>query len=327
MRVAVIGLGEISKLHIAALKECGEEIAAVCDIEAARCDRAEKTFGLAGAAKYTDYIKMLENERLDSVHICTPHYLHAEMICAALRRGVNVLCEKPLAISKAQLEEIGAAVKVSKAKLGVCHQNRYREAFLYLKEFFAKREITSAAATLVWDRDKEYYASGAWRGTKAMEGGGVMINQAIHSLDVLQWFCGYPESVIATTHNHSLKGVIEVEDTAYGLFALKNGGNFVVSATNAAKYCFPIHTMFHSGEDTVEVSADNIIINGKFLVKSDGRPYFGKEEWGVGHYNLIKDYYECLKSGRKFPIDFAEASKAIRLILAMYRSNGEKIDL
>ncbi len=327
MKVAVIGLGEISKLHISALKDCGQEIVSICDIEESRCDEAIEKYGLTRTTKYISYQEMLKNEQLDCVHICTPHYLHAEMICAALKLGINVLCEKPLAISEAQLLEIEKAVKDSHAKLGVCHQNRYREAFLYLKEFFGERAISSAAAMLVWNRDKEYYDSGEWRGTKEMEGGGVMINQAIHSLDVLQWFCGYPESVIATTNNHSLKDVIEVEDTAYGLFTLKNGGNFIVTATNAAKYCFPIHTLFRCGENTVEVSEDKIFINGEFFVKSDGRPYFGKEEWGVGHNNLIKDFYRCLNSGEKFPVDFYEGSKAVRLILAMYRSNGEKIIL
>ena len=154
-----------------------------------------------------------------------------------------------------------------------------------------------------------------------------MINQAIHSLDLLQWFCGMPETVIAHCSNNSLQGVIDVEDTAYGLFSLKNGGNFVINATNAAKNCFTIISMFHAGDDTVELSGDNLIVNGKFVTKSDGSPIFGKEEWGVGHNNLIREFYNCLEKGEKFPIDFYEGSKTVKLILKMYESNGKKINI
>ena len=322
MKVAVVGIGAIAPLHINALKDCGQEIVALCDVEESRCKEMVGIHGLS-ARIYTDYIMMLNSEEIDVVHICTPHYLHAPMSCEALSRNINVLCEKPLAISEKQLDELEQAVQSSKAFLGVCHQNRFRASLLYVKEFFGEREITAASAALIWERNAEYYASGEWRGKWATEGGGVMINQAIHSLDVLQWFCGMPETVKAHTANHSLQGVIEVEDTAYGIFGLKNGGKFVINATNAGKYPFPIYYMFRCGNDTVEISNDNIIINDKFITKSDGLPIYGKEVWGVGHANLIREYYDCLKTGKKFPVDYYEGRKVIKLILKMYQSNGE----
>ncbi len=326
MRVGIIGIGKIAPLHISALKARGQEIVSLCDTDILRCGRAADQFGLK-ATFYSDYVKMLDREKLDAVHICTPHYLHAEMICYALRRGVNVLCEKPLAISQRQLDEIEKAVLSSPSMLGVCFQNRFNASVRYVKEFFSGREITSASANLIWCRDEKYYGADEWRGKKATEGGGVMINQAIHSLDVLAWLCGMPETVIAHVSNNSLQGVIDVEDTAYGLFSLGKGRNFVVNATNAAKYCFPIFLTFHAGNDTVELSADNLIVNGKFLTKSDGLPIFGKEEWGVGHINLVKAYYDCLEKGEKFPIDFYEGAKAVRLILKMYESDGKEIKI
>ena len=326
MRVGIIGLGAISPLHIRAILNRGQKITAICDVDAARCKKINDEFNL-GAKEYSDYNQMIDSGEVDVIHVCLPHYLHSEVICKALSKDIHVLCEKPLAINFEQLNAIEKAVKNSSATLGVCFQNRYNASVLYLKEFFKGKEITAATANLVWQRDEKYYASGAWRGKKQYEGGGVMINQAIHSLDLLQWFCGMPETVIAHCSNNSLQGVIDVEDTAYGLFSLKNGGNFVINATNAAKNCFTIISMFHAGDDTVELSGDNLIVNGKFVTKSDGTPIFGKEEWGVGHNNLIREFYNCLEKGEKFPIDFYEASKTVKLILKMYQSNGEKVNI
>ena len=326
MNIGIAGLGAIAPLHIRAILNRGQKITAICDVDSEKRQKVNAEFGL-NAEEYGDYNALLASGKVDVVHVCTPHYLHAEIICAALGANVHVLCEKPLAINFEQLNDIEKAVKNSSATLGVCFQNRYNASVLYLKEFFKGKEITAATANLVWQRDEKYYASGAWRGKKQYEGGGVMINQAIHSLDLLQWFCGMPETVIAHCSNNSLQGVIDVEDTAYGLFSLKNGGNFVINATNAAKNCFTIISMFHAGDDTVELSGDNLIVNGKFVTKSDGTPIFGKEEWGVGHNNLIREFYNCLEKGEKFPIDFYEGSKTVKLILKMYESNGKKINI
>lgn len=326
MNIGIAGLGAIAPLHIRAILDRGQKITAICDVDAARCKKTNDEFNL-GAKEYSDYNQMIGSGEVDVIHVCLPHYLHSEVICKALSKDIHVLCEKPLAINFEQLNAIEKAVKNSSATLGVCFQNRYNASVLYLKEFFKGKEITAATANLVWQRDEKYYASGAWRGKKQYEGGGVMINQAIHSLDLLQWFCGMPETVIAHCSNNSLQGVIDVEDTAYGLFSLKNGGNFVINATNAAKNCFTIISMFHAGDDTVELSGDNLIVNGKFVTKSDGSPIFGKEEWGVGHNNLIREFYNCLEKGEKFPIDFYEGSKTVKLILKMYESNGKKINI
>ena len=326
MRVGIVGLGAISPLHIRAILKYGQKITAICDVDPEKRQKVNAEFGL-NAEEYSDYNALLASGKVDVVHVCTPHYLHAEIICMALGANIHVLCEKPLAINFEQLDAIEKAVKNSSATLGVCFQNRYNASVLYLKEFFKDKEIIAATANLVWHRGKDYYSSAKWRGKKQYEGGGVMINQAIHTLDLLQWFCGMPESVIAHCSNNSLKNVIDVEDTAFGCFTLKNGGNFIINATNSAASCFPIVFMFQSKTDAVELSGDNLIVNGKFVTKSDGAPIFGKEEWGVGHDKLIKEFYNCLENGKKFPIDFYEASKTVKLILKMYQSNGEKVNI
>ena len=326
MKGAVIGLGAIGPVHINALIEKNVQIVALCDIDLKKCVQVKEKFSL-DASIYEDYLEMLDKEEIDVVHICTPHYLHASMICEALKRDINVLTEKPLAISLEQLDEIENAVKSSKAQLGVCFQNRFNSSSVYVRNFLKDKEIVSAYCGFAWQRDKSYYDSAEWRGTVAMEGGGVMINQAIHSLDLLILMCGMPTSVTAHTHNISLKGVIEVEDTAIGVFNTKDNCVFSISATNAVAYSFPFYYIFKTKDDVVTIADNHVIINDEILTKSDKQSMFGKDVWGSSHSKLIENYYKCIENGEKFEIDFYEGSKAIKALLAMYRSNGEKIDI
>lgn len=323
MKVGIIGIGAIAQLHIPALLNANQEIVALCDIDIEKCHSASKKYNLNSKC-YLDYKEMIKSECLDVVHICTPHYLHAEMICFSLGKEVNVLCEKPIAISFDQLEEIKKAVENSGAQLGVCQQNRFKASMKYVKEFFADKEITSATGYLCWQRDRKYYESEEWRGKKSKEGGGVVINQALHTLDLLQWFCGMPTSVIGHTACDTLKDIIDVEETAFGIFNLRNGGRFILSATNSNTTSFPIIIMLHSKNDNVVIVDDNIIINGRFVTKSDGLPLFGKEVWGVGHIILIKEFYSALTEGREFDLNFEEAEKVVKLLLGLYESEGKE---
>ncbi len=325
MRSAIVGVGSIAPSHINALLKIGHEIVALCDLIEERCARAKERFAL-NCPIYTDYRVMLKETRPDCVHICLPHYLHAPVACEALSMGINVLCEKPLAISHRQLEELEAAVKTSSARLGVCHQNRYNDTSLEVKSFLEGKAVSTATATLSWCRDADYYAEATWRGRWETEGGGVMINQALHTLDLLQWLCGMPAEAVATVANHTLKDKIEVEDTAFGIFRVNDTTNFIINATNASHYSMPVHVSVATTEgEVVEFSGKHLLICGRYAKTDDKKPEFGKPVYGNGHCRLIADFYDCLATGRAFPIDYYEARKVIELILAMYESNGERI--
>lgn len=326
MRSCVVGIGSVAPLHINGLIECGQNIVALCDVIPEKAEAAKEKFGL-DCKIYTDYYKMVDELKPDVVHLSVPHYLHADFSCYALNNGVNVVSEKPVAITLEEIEKIKSAVKRSEAAFGVCQQNRYNSSVRYIKELFGDEPIESAAANLVWKRDADYYQQSDWRGKWETEGGGLMINQALHTLDLLQWFCGMPKSVTASVSNLSLKGVIEVEDTATGVFQVDDNRRFVITATNAAIDCYPITFHFRSQNHDVTMVGDNIIADGKFVVRSDGKPLYGKDVYGNGHAKLIADFYDCLKTGRKFPIGIEEAQNVVKLILAMYRSHGEKVDV
>ena len=327
MKVGIIGVGAISQMHIRALIECGEEIVALCDTVPEKCSAASERFGITPKI-YENYIEMLDSGEVESVHICTPHYLHAPMIIEALGRGIHALCEKPVAINEGQLADVEAAVKSSRATLGVCFQNHYNPAIGYAREFLSEREFISATATVMWQRDSEYYRSADWRGRWDTEGGGVMINQAIHTLDLLRFLCGMPVSVVAHTDNISLKGEIEVEDTAFGRFKLQDGNVFTIFATNSMTYSFPATITIHADHDTMYIIGDGtVMINDKVISKHHAKRGVGKRVWGMGHGALIPDFYRCIKTGEKFKLDFYEAEKSVRMILAMYKSNGNEIKI
>ena len=327
MRIGIVGIGAIAPMHINALLSAGEQIVGLCDIIPDRCRAAMEEFKISPKI-YESYTEMLDFGEVESVHICTPHYLHAEMITEALRRGIHVLCEKPVAINEAQLSMVEAAVRSSTATLGVCFQNHYNPAVKYAREFLLGKEIISATATVMWQRDKSYYASADWRGRWDTEGGGVMINQAIHTLDLMRLLCGMPKSVTARTDNISLKGDIEVEDTAFGRFTLESGKVFTLVATNSMTYSFPPTITIHADHDTIYMIGDGtVIVNDKVISKHHAKRGRGKRVWGEGHLALIKDFYRCLASGERFAIDFYEAEKSIRMILAMYTSEGKEIKI
>ena len=319
MRAAIIGLGVIGKVHYSVLKASGEDIVALCDID------IEKLGEYEGVKKYLNYKMMLDNEKIDVVHICTPHYLHAEMVIYALNKGINVLCEKPLCISNEQIDAVLEAEKKSSAKLGVCFQNRYNNSSAFAKKYLADKEIEYAFGNVRWHRDQAYYQTADWRGKWATEGGGVLINQAIHTLDLLQWIVGEPKKVCGGTFNLALKDVIEVEDTACADFW--DECKFTLFATNISPQDMPIELRFFTKNEVVTVTPDDVKINGKTVDFDKDFKWFVKRSYGNGHEKLIKDFYECVESGRKFSIDGAEGAKALKAVLAVYKSRGEVVEI
>ena len=181
MRNAIIGLGSIGRVHAKVVRELYGEPTAVCDVD------TEKFSDYAESAQYTDYRVMLEEARPEVVHICTPHYLHAEMIIECLKRDINVLCEKPMCMKKEEIDAVLEAEKNSSAKLGICLQNRYNAPNAYVKDYLADKEILAATGNVVWHRGAAYYNSGAWRGKWATEGGGGEPPAPTEDYQVTEW--------------------------------------------------------------------------------------------------------------------------------------------
>ena len=323
MKACIIGLGNIATVHACVLNEQGIEIVDVCDVN---LDNAKKFIEqyCPNAKLYTDYKACIKNTTADVIHITTPHYLHKDMTVLALSLDKNVLCEKPLCISYQQLNEILTAEKNSKGKLGVCQQNRYNQASKLLKQGLQGKKIKSAYGNLDWYRSDNYYTLSDWRGKLDKEGGSVMINQALHTLDLMQWLLGMPEYCVAQTCNLMHQGVIDTEDTATAVFLGENPFHFYASLN--ARTDLPIPVAFQTEDgDKYLMSGNDLYLNGQKLDTTCSVKEYGKSCYGSGHFKILQNFYECVKINTKFEIDGQEGAKVVRLILAVYNSKGEKV--
>ena len=313
MKAAIIGYGGIASVHEQVLKSLGYEIIAVCDNDPKKLEKSDAPL------KFLDYKELLEKVSPDAVHICTPHYLHADMIIECLSKNINVLCEKPLCIKKEDIERIEKAEAISKAQLGVCFQNRYNPINRYIKDYIKDKKVECVSANMVWNRDEHYYATANWRGKWETEGGGVLINQSIHTLDLLLWFAGMPDYIRATADNIRTREFIEVEDTA----AISGYGKvpFSFFATNSSAANFPIELTLNVEGKWIKCFNNCLFIDGKAISFEEASKVYGKAEYGMGHAGLIADFYDCIRTGRKFEIDAFEAAKAVKVVLAAFESS------
>ena len=324
MKVSIVGCGSISSAHIGAISKISD--ARIISVADCIPERAQAAADRTGARAFTSLESLLCDEKPDVLHICTPHYLHVPMACAAMEQGVSVLCEKPCAMTAAQLTELRAVQRRTGSAFGVCFQNRYNRSSLFLKSLIAGGEygaLKGMRAIVTWRRDADYYESGDWRGKLATEGGGVLINQAIHTLDLMNWLGGGISAVTAHVSNDHLKGVIEVEDTVSALAEFRQGFRGVFYATTAHAVTSPVILEASFEDKTFRIEGDTVFeIDGGITpvsLPSDDE-IFGKVCWGRGHTALISDFYDCLSSGRPFEIDAFEGGKAVSLMLGIYES-------
>lgn len=315
MKAAIVGLGVIGKVHLSILQKTETETVAVCDIDTA------KSVCAPNIPFFSNYIQMLEEIKPDVVHICTPHYLHADMVIAALERGVNVLCEKPLCTKREDVARILKAERESAAQLGICLQNRYTPQNMFVKEYLSDKEVEGGFGTVVWHRDEKYYKSADWRGKWKTEGGGVLINQALHTLDLMQWIIGFPISVVANCSNFALKDIIETEDTVSALYHTGDK-KFSFYATTSGDCDYPIQITLRTKDEILRVVGKCVYIGEKVFDFSQQK-YFGKSCYGGGHEKLIKEFYNCLSKGEKFMIDGVQGAKVSSMVFSTYESNGK----
>nr|AMP50897.1 oxidoreductase family, NAD-binding Rossmann fold protein [uncultured bacterium] len=309
------------------------EIISVADIIPERAAAvAEKT----GAKAYSSMEELLNGEKPDVIHLCTPHYLHVPMAVDALNRGIHVLTEKPCAMTWKQLTVLQNAQRRSNAQLGVCFQNRYNRSTEYLLEVIQSGEhgsLTGIRAVITWCRDADYYSSGDWRGTQSQEGGGVLINQAIHTLDLMDLLGGGISAVTAHTSNDHLQGVIEVEDTVSVLAEFRSGIRGVFYATNANAVTSPVMLELNFTKKTLRLEGDCVyeIGDGSIapVLDSHSGETVGKTCWGNSHGLLICDFYDCIKNGRRFKLDAFEGGRAVELVSRIYESaaSGKRLGI
>ena len=328
LNVGVIGLGGISKVHIAALQKLeNAKIVAVCDIKKDKLDAAAKELG---ADAYENYMDLIARPDIDVVEICTPHYLHAPMAIAALKAGKHVLTEKPMASETEDALRMIRTADESSGSLNVIFQNRLNTSTKALKKIIDSGEagkLLCTRASICWHRTAPYYTESGWRGTWKTEGGGSLINQSIHTIDLLSYLGGPIRRLRGHISTDLLDGVIEVEDNCHAVFEYENGATGVLYATNNYGVDAPIllEMVFENG--TYQLLAEKLfkIVDGIPTLLADGRvasELGEKAYWGVSHFEQIRGVYDAICAGEQYPIDGRSAFPALNFVKAVYESSA-----
>ncbi|MFW6189432.1 MAG: Gfo/Idh/MocA family protein [Planctomycetota bacterium] len=346
VRYAVIGCGSVGPVHAdAARKLENVELVAVCDVIPERARGAAERFD---AAAYTNCEALLEAEAPEAVSICTPHHTHAELTVTCLRRGAHVLCEKPLALSHEDMDRMVETAAAEGRLLGGVFQHRFDPVAAAVKRATEQGlfgQALNAGAYIRCYRGEDYYASGDWRGTWAGEGGAVLINQAIHSIDVMHWLAGPVKSVFGRHTNLQLGDAIEAEDTACAFLEFESGAIGTIEATSSSHMDFAAGVHFYGTHGSLRLNTggtDEL----EFLEMADPgeRERFermieaeareesetvGKHCYGVSHRRQIADFAEAVRTGGRPLVTGEDARHAVEIVLAVYESaeQGRAVDL
>lgn len=347
-RIAIVGVGAIAGMHAQSIADLPN-----ATLVAANCRTQGK--GEAFASKwdckwYSDYETMLDEAKPDLVTVCTPSGAHLEPVQACAKRGIHVLCEKPLEITAARIDQMIDAANQGGILLGGIFPQRYNPVMQVLYEAAAKGRFGSLAAISVsvpWWRDDAYYAPERWQGSKELDGGGAYMNQSIHSIDLLQWLAGATmpeldraanplEEVFCYTARRSHdENQMEVEDTAVSVGKFRSGAlAHILGATSM--YPGSHRSITIAGRDgTVQITEDEITkweFREALPEDDEIRAKFGgSTEHGGGasdpmaidhshHRSNIADFLEAIEQGTQPTIDAVEARKAVAIIEACYAS-------
>ena len=336
MRFAIVGCGVIGRAHAAAL----DSLAGRAEVTATVSSRIESAKALAqehDATAFPSLDAALDGGTVDAVTVCTPSGLHADAAVAALRGGRHTVIEKPLDVSLEAAARVCSAARESGATATVVSQHRFDPASVAVKQAIGTGRLgrlTSAAVTVPLWRPQSYYESAAWRGTSALDGGGALLNQGIHQIDLLLWLMGRPVTVSAEIATIAHDG-IEVEDTATATVRFESGALATIHATTAAYPGLPARVQVHGDRGTAVIERDRLVYfhaddtdgpttdNGRAARNQAGDLLPGGGDPGTNVEALARQYAEFLgavEEGRRPLVSLAEAMRSLAVVRACYTS-------
>ncbi|MEM2849127.1 MAG: Gfo/Idh/MocA family oxidoreductase [Candidatus Bathyarchaeia archaeon] len=343
LKFGVVGTGVGSSFISGAASELAKEgfleLTGVVARSRAKTEEFARKYGFKAA--YLNIYDMISSEKPDIVAVSAPHYAHFQIALEAIENGVNVLVDKPMAINLTEADELIRRAETRDVKLGVIFQSRFDDAFNFVKSLAdggSLGRLIMGEAVVEWYRTEEYYKGSSWRGRLATEGGGALINQAIHTIDLLLWIMGEPGSVWAKvdTVGHN----IEVEDLAAAVVRFRNGPLGIIQASPAPYPRLPTRLDVHGLKGTVIVEGDEV----KFMkiaeeissLKPPVKKIEGLRAWErpeavpiENHKRLLKDFVSAILEDRKPRVDGYEGRRSLELIRAIYKSSatGEVVNL
>lgn len=333
-KFALIGCGAVAAMHAKAIE--GLEKGELFGVYDSRKESAEKFAKKHGCKVFTTIEELLACTDVHIVDICTPSGLHAEYAIQAANAGKHVVVEKPLAITQAQLDGVVQAAEKNHTQVAVITQLRFTPSVMKAKKAIDEGrlgKILMADFKGKFYRSKEYYTQGGWRGTWAMDGGGALMNQGIHGIDIIQHLMGGVESVqaLCRTQMHD----IETEDSAYVLVEYKNGAIGAIHSTTAATPGYPREIEINGTKGTIKLEEDEITcwdVEGETesLGKTDSNAASDPMAFShVYHQLQLAELLDALDKGRAPIVDVYEGKRPVEIILAAYESSktGKRIEL
>jgi len=334
IKFGIIGTGTIADFHAKAI--AAVEGATLVGVYSRSKEKAAAFAACHNTVAADSLEALLATPGLDAVCVTTPSGSHAEVAVPALKAGKHVLCEKPLDVTLGKVDAIIDAAAESGSRLAAVFQMRFGEGALKVKEAVEAGRfgrLTMCSAYIKWYRSQEYYDQGAWRGTKAFDGGGVLFNQGIHGIDLLQWLVGMPSEVQASVATLAHER-IEVEDTAVALLKYPNGALGVIEGSTATWPGFSTRIEI-SGDKGTAIIEDGRITTWAFVEEQEGdagikesaaAPKLGsgasdpKAISIEGHRLQVEDLAQAIREGRAPVIQGEDARNAVQLILAIYEA-------
>lgn len=337
MKYAIVGLGRISPTHLRAAQENRLDIVALCDKNEAKIQKAMQDFHLetSRVAVFTDHRKMLAECRPELVAVATSSGAHASVALDCMESGANVLVEKPIALSLEDADKMIRCAQRKGVKLGVCHQNRFNEAIVKLRdavEHEALGRLLYGTIQVRWSRGKTYYQQAGWRGTWK-EDGGCLMNQCIHGIDLLRWMLGDEVAEVTAVTARLDHPYIEGEDLGMAIVRFQNGSYGMIEGTvNCFDDDFEERLCLFGTDGTVCVGglATNQIDTWNLRGCTDGeeicREYrqVTKDVYGSGHTLVYRDILSAIAEDRAPAVDGAAGRRALELVLAIYASAQQR---
>jgi UDP-N-acetyl-2-amino-2-deoxyglucuronate dehydrogenase len=327
----IVGAGMVARYHARAIAEtAGARLAALCRADAARAEPAAAEFGVPCEP---DLEALLGRPDVDAVCLCSPSGLHAEQTIAAAAAGKHVLVEKPMALRLADADAMIAACRDAGVRLGVVLQRRTEPENRTLHDAIRAGDLghlVLGTATVPYFRPTSYYESAAWRGTWALDGGGALMNQGIHLVDLLLWFMGGEAQVVGASGGASLHE-IEVEDTVAAALRFSSGARGTIVATTAAAPGFPHRVEIYGSRGGAQIEGDSLVRwegtagtgpprlrpNAPATVAAGS----GASPTGIGNHGhtlVVQDFVAAIREGRDPFVDGIEGRRSLALVLAIY---------
>lgn len=327
IRFGIIGCGSVAPTHARGIEKIeGAKLVAACDLVTEKAEKFAKEYN---CDPYTDSAEMLAREDVDAVCVLTPSGLHAEVGIQAAKAGKHLVVEKPIDVSLANADDLLCAVKEAGVKLAVISQHRFDNAIIKIKKAIAEGkfgQLNFGASHTKWYRTQEYYDSGDWRGTWKLDGGGALMNQSVHYVDMLQYIMGPVEEVFAycATRDHVR---IEVEDVAVASVKFKSGAIGLIEGSTVAYPGFYTRLDINGSDGSAIVQAGQIV-EWKLKNENESEAVVKEEVEGAqdaqitssSHQRQLADFVTSLRENREPFVNGEEGRKPLEIILAIYES-------